>query len=135
MRYSPDAPPDADAIEQVAYQAIAAMPEVFRAHLDGVAIQVEEFADRETLNALGIESRWGLLGVYQGRPLTDRSVWDMAVPPTRIRLFRRPLLAECVQRDVPLHDLIVHVVVHEVGHHFGYSDDDMDAINAGSDGP
>jgi len=66
--------PDAAAMEQIARQAIAAMPELFRQHLDGVSVHVEEFADAETLGDLDIDSRWGLLGVYQGRPLTEQSV-------------------------------------------------------------
>lgn len=125
--------PDADAMEQIARQAIAAMPELFRQHLDGVSVHVEEFADSETLKDLGIESRWGLLGVYQGRPLTEQSVWDSGTLSPRIRLFRRPLLAEWSQTGEDLHDLIVHVLVHEVGHHFGYSDEEMEAIDEGED--
>jgi len=129
-----NAVPDAAAMEDVARRAITAMPELFRKHLDGVSVHVEEFADTETLNDLGIESRWGLLGVYQGRPLTEQSVWDSGMLSPRIRLFRRPLLAEWAQSGEDLHDLIVHVLVHEVGHHFGYSDDDMEAIDEGEDG-
>lgn len=125
--------PDAGAMEQIARQAIAAMPELFRQHLDGVSVHVEEFADAETLDDLGIESRWGLLGVYQGRPLTEQSVWDSGMLSPRIRLFRRPLLAEWSQTGEDLHDLIVHVLVHEVGHHFGYSDEEMEAIDEGDD--
>ncbi len=126
-------PPDAAAMERIARQAVADMPEFFRKHLDGVAIQVEEFADGETLNALGIESRWGLLGVYQGKPLTEQSIWDSAILSPRIRLFRHPLLSEWASSGVELKDLIVHVLVHEVGHHFGYSDEEMEAIDEGED--
>lgn len=125
--------PDAVAMEQIARQAIAAMPELFRQHLDGVSVHVEEFADDETLDSLDIDSRWGLLGVYQGRPLTEQSVWDSGMLSPRIRLFRRPLLAEWSQTGEDLHDLIVHVLVHEVGHHFGYSDEEMEAIDEGDD--
>jgi predicted Zn-dependent protease with MMP-like domain len=125
--------PDAAAMEDVARRAIAAMPELFRQHLDGVSVQVEEFADEETLAALDIKSRWGLLGVYQGRPLTEQSVWDSGMLSPRIRLFRRPLLTEWAETGEDLHDLIVHVLVHEVGHHFGYSDDDMEAIDESED--
>lgn len=128
-----NAVPDAAAMEDVARRAITAMPELFRQHLDGVSVHVEEFADEATLDDLGIESRWGLLGVYQGRPLTEQSVWDSGMLSPRIRLFRRPLLAEWAQTGEDLHDLIVHVLVHEVGHHFGYSDDDMEAIDEGED--
>ena len=129
MRYAPDAA----AIEQVARRAVAEMPELFRQHLDGIAIQVEEFADDETLDALEIESEWDLSGVYQGRPLTEQSIWVSGELPPRIRLFRQPLLAEVDETGVDLHDLIVHVLVHEVGHHFGYSDADMEAIDEADD--
>lgn len=125
--------PDAAAMERIALEAVAGMPALFRQHLDGVAIRVEEFADKETLDALGIESRWGLLGVYQGRPLTEQSVWDSAILSPRIRLFRHPLLSEWASSGVDLRDLIVHVMVHEVGHHFGYSDEDMEAIDEAED--
>jgi predicted Zn-dependent protease with MMP-like domain len=125
--------PDAAAMEQIARKAVAAMPELFRQHLDGVSVHVEEFADPETLDGLGIESRWGLLGVYQGRPLTEQSIWDSGSLSPRIRLFRRPLLAEWAASGEDLHDLIVHVLVHEVGHHFGYSDEEMESIDEGED--
>lgn len=123
--------PDAHAIEQVARGAVAAMPELFRVHLDGVAVHVEEFADRETLVSLEIDSPWDLLGVYQGRPMTEQSIWVSGELPASIRLFRQPLLAERDESGVDLHDLIVHVLVHEVGHHFGYSDEEMEAIDEG----
>lgn len=126
--------PNAAAMEQVARGAVAAMPDLFRAQLRDVAIHVEEFADEETLAHLGIRSRWGLLGVYQGRPLTEQSIWASGDMPARIRLFRRPLLSQWAQGGVSLHDLIVHVLVHEVGHHFGFSDADMAAIDGEAEG-
>ncbi len=125
--------PDAAAMEQIARRAIAQMPEMFRVHLDGVSVHVEEFADDETLDDLDIDSRWGLLGVYQGRPITEQSIWESGVLSPRIRLFRRPLLAEWEETGEDLHDLIVHVLVHEVGHHFGYSDEEMEEIDEGDD--
>jgi predicted Zn-dependent protease with MMP-like domain len=121
--------PPAAAMEHVARHAIAQMPALFRDHLRGVALQVEEFADSATLHGLGIDSRWGLLGVYQGRPVTEQSIWESGTLPPRIRLFRQPLLAEWHRIGGNLHDLIVHVLVHEVGHHFGFSDAEMEAID------
>ncbi len=126
-------PLDAAAMEQVARGAVAAMPALFRQHLEGIAVHVEEFADRETLDDLDIDSPWDLLGVYQGRPLTEQSIWVSGELPPLIRLFRRPLLAERDASGVDLRDLIVHVLVHEVGHHFGYSDEEMEAIDDGWD--
>lgn len=123
--------PDAATIEALADAAIAQMPEAIRAHLTEVVFRVEDFADDETLDALGIEDAWDLTGVYEGRPLTEQSVWDTGGLPPRIRLFRRPLLEEWVETGVGLQALIAHVIVHEVGHHFGFSDEDMDAIERG----
>ena len=125
--------PDAAAMEEIARGAVASMPDLFRQHLEGVAVHVEEFADKETLDDLEIESRWGLLGVYQGRPLTEQSIWESGTMPPRIRLFRQPLLNEWTQEGGDLRALIVHVLVHEVGHHFGYSDEEMEAIDEGDD--
>lgn len=120
--------PDAAVIEQLARRAIAAMPPLFRAHMDGIAIRIEEFADETVLAELGIEDPWELTGLYEGRPLTEQSLWDAGVLSPTIRLYRRPLLDEWVDSGVALGDLITHVIVHEVGHHFGFSDEDMDAI-------
>jgi predicted Zn-dependent protease with MMP-like domain len=120
--------PDAETIERLARQAIAAMPPLFRQHLDGIAIQIEDFADEHVLADLGIEDAWELSGVYHGRALTEQSVWSSGDLPPVIKLYRRPLLDEWVETGVPLDTLITHVIVHEVGHHFGFSDDDMHAI-------
>lgn len=123
--------PDAAAIEALAQRALDRMPEAIRAHLGDILFQVEDFADEEALAALGIDDPWDLTGLYEGRPLTEQSIWDSAEMPPRIRLFRRPLLEEWVETGVALDDLIAHVIVHEVGHHFGFSDADMEAIEAG----
>lgn len=120
--------PDTETIERLARQAIAAMPLLFRQHLDGIAIQIEDFADEHVLADLGIEDAWELSGVYHGRALTEQSVWSSGDLPPVIKLYRRPLLDEWVETGVPLDTLITHVIVHEVGHHFGFSDDDMHAI-------
>jgi predicted Zn-dependent protease with MMP-like domain len=120
--------PDAEMIERLARQAIAAMPPLFREHLDGISIQVEDFADEDVLADLGIEDPWELSGVYQGRALTEQSVWASGELPPVIKLYRRPLLDEWVDTGVTLDALITHVLVHEVGHHFGFSDEDMHII-------
>jgi len=104
------------------------MPPIFREHLLDVPIFVEEFAQEAVLADLGIADPWELSGVYEGRPITEESVWTSGELPSRIRLYRRPLLDEWVETGVSLEDLITHVLVHEVGHHFGFSDEDMHAI-------
>ncbi|MBN8819277.1 MAG: metallopeptidase family protein [Sphingomonas sp.] len=120
--------PDAATIEALARAAIAAMPPLFREHLGGIAIQVEDFADDDVLADLGIEDPWDLTGLYHGLALPDQSIWSSGELPPVIRLYRRPLLDEWVHTGVRLDALIAHVIVHEVGHHFGFSDDDMEAI-------
>ena len=124
----PDNEPDAATFEALARRAIAALPAHFRRHLDGIVLRIEDFADREALDAVGLHDRWELTGLYHGRPLDEESVWASGDLPPVITLYRRPLLREWVQTGVGLEELVTHVIVHEVGHHFGLSDDDMAAI-------
>lgn len=125
--------PDAAAIERLAEAAIAALPEGFRRHLDGVVLRVEEFADEEVLASFGMEDPFELTGLYSGRSLDKQSSWVSGELPPMIHLYRRPLLDEWVDTGVALEALITHVIVHEVGHHFGFSDDDMHAIEDAAD--
>lgn len=124
--------PDAATFERLARTAMATLPARFREHLDGVRITIEEFADDETLAALGIEDAWDLTGLYHGRPMDEQSVWISGEMPPVISLFRQPLLAEWCETGVGLEELVTHVVVHEVGHHFGLSDEEMHAIEDGA---
>ena len=112
----------------MAHAAFRAIPEPFAVHLRGIAVRIEDFADVETLKAVGIESEWNLSGLYHGRPLDEQSSWSSGELPPVITLYRIPLLAEWRQTGVDLADLVRHVVIHEVGHHFGLSDEDMDAL-------
>lgn len=120
--------PDAATFERLARKAMSALPELFREHLDGVRVRIEEFADDETLDALEMDNAWDLTGLYHGRPLDEQSVWDSGELPPVITLYRRPLLRELRETGVSLEALVNHVVIHEVGHHFGLSDDEMAAI-------
>jgi predicted Zn-dependent protease with MMP-like domain len=120
--------PDAAAIEQLAETAIARLPDVFRRHLTNVVLRIEEFADDEVLRQLDIEDPFELSGLYTGRPVSEESAWVSGELPPMVYLYRRPLLDEWVETGVALEDLITHVIVHEVGHHFGFSDADMHAI-------
>jgi predicted Zn-dependent protease with MMP-like domain len=120
--------PDAALIERLAMQALDGLPAPFHERLADVVIRVEEFADRETLDAVGIGDRWNLTGLYHGRPLCDQSIWTSAGLPPIITLYRAPLLREWRETGVRLEQLVAHVVVHEVGHHFGLSDADMHRI-------
>ena len=122
------APPSADEIETIARAVLKALPAPFADSLDDVVLLVEEFADDATLDSFGIEDPFELSGIYEGVPLTQRSVEQSGTLPERIRLFRRPILDEWAGGDDTLEHLIAHVLVHEVGHHFGLSDDDMHAL-------
>lgn len=125
--------PDADAIEALARAALARLPEPFAAHLDGVLLRIEDFAEQDVLDELGIEDPFDLSGLYTGRPIGDKSVSDSGAMPDMIHLYRRPLLDEWIETGVALDALITHVVIHEVGHHFGLSDDDMHALEAAAE--
>lgn len=118
--------PDTATFERLAHQAFAALPSPFREHLHGIVVRVEEFADDETLDALGIDDPWDLTGLYHGRPVGEPAQTG-EMPPV-IYLYRQPLLDEWAETGVELAALVTHVIVHEVGHHFGLSDEEMHAI-------
>jgi predicted Zn-dependent protease with MMP-like domain len=123
--------PDAAEIEAIARAALARLPAQFAAHLGDVVVQVEQFADEETLTELGIDDPFELTGLYQGVPLGEKSIAASGALPDCIRLFRAPILDEWIARgDESLEQLVAHVLIHEVGHHFGLSDGDMAALEA-----
>lgn len=112
-------------MEQMAATVLASLPEKFRDELSEVVLKVEDFATQEQLESVGLSDKWELSGLYEGQALPDRSVWESGRMPPRIWLFRRVLIAEWRDTGVRMDDLVRHVVVHEAGHHFGFSDDDM----------
>src|SRR5512139_2345339 len=114
-------PPSADEMEAIARRALLSLPDPFAVSLRDVVLLIEEFADDETLDAMGIEDPFDLTGIYEGVPLTERSVDQSGTLPDRIRLFRRPILDEWSGGEDTLEHLVAHVLVHEVGHHFGLS--------------
>ena len=120
--------PDADRIEAIARATLASLPAPFAGHLKDVVLIVEEFADDETLDALGIEHPLDLSGLYHGRPVGEKSSMESGALPDRIHLYRRAILEEWIETGVGLDELVAHVVIHEVGHHFGLSDEDMHAL-------
>lgn len=120
--------PDAATIERLADAAVATLPESFRRHLDGVVVRVEDFATDDVLDAMGIEDAFELTGLYSGRSMREESSFASGEMRPMIHLYRRPLLDEWVDTGVTLEALIAHVIVHEVGHHFGLSDAEMHAI-------
>lgn len=120
--------PDADDIAGLAERALAAIPARLRRHVAGVGITVQELADDETLTEMGIDSPWDLTGLYRGVPLTRRSVLDVAREPDLIFLYRQPILLEWIEEGEDLYRLVRSVLVHEIAHHFGFSDDDIAAL-------
>jgi predicted Zn-dependent protease with MMP-like domain len=122
--------PGEGALEEIAREAVAALPQVWREPAQAVAIRVADFATDEMLDDLGIENPFELTGLYDGTPLTDKSVADQPRGPDAIWLFRRPILDEWATRGtVTLREIVTHVLVHELAHHFGWSDDDIAAID------
>lgn len=120
--------PDAATIERLARAALAGLPELFRAHLGDVVLRVEEFAEEAVLAEMGCDDPFELTGLYTGRPVGEKSSFDTSGLPDMIHLYRRPLLDEWIDTGVTLEALVRHVLVHEVGHHFGLSDADMHAL-------
>jgi predicted Zn-dependent protease with MMP-like domain len=116
--------------EQVAQETWDGLPEDFRAIAGNLVIQVVDFADRETLGHLGIHSPYGLLGLYHGVGLPFKGVWDPPRLPDMIFLYRKPILSFARAEGENVETVIRHVLIHEIGHHFGFSDDDIDAIEA-----
>ena len=121
-------PPSAGEMEAIARRVLDSLPEPFAASLHNVVLLIEDFADDETLSAMDIEDPFDLTGIYEGIPVTERSVEHSGTMPDRIRLFRRPILDEWADGDDTLEHLVAHVLVHEVGHHFGLSDEAMHAL-------
>ena len=122
--------PDAEAIEALARAAIARLPDMFRDHLGDVVLRIEDFADEATLHAFGIDDPFALSGLYRGHPVGTKSIGDSGTLPDMIFLYRRALLEEWIESGETLEALVSHVLVHEVGHHFGLSDADMHALEA-----
>ena len=122
--------PDLAVIEQTARDALDRIPPPFRDMAREVALRVEDFATDDMLDDLGIDDPFGLTGLYDGIPLTEKSAMDQPLTPDCIWLFRRAILDEWIGRgDIVLQDLISHVVVHELAHHFGWSDVDIAKID------
>ena len=117
----------------MAGRALAAFPSRFAEHVRDVGVIVEDHADDETLRDMRIDSAWELTGLYRGVPLTERSVLDAVRQPDRIFLYREPILLEWIETGEDLYNLVRSVVVHEVAHHFGFSDADIAAIEGDVD--
>lgn len=125
-----DTAPDLAAIEALALAARDGLPAPWAAPARAVAIRVEDLAEDAMLDELDIDDPYELTGLYDGVPLTQKSVMDQPSAPDTIWLFRRAILDEWVERgDVGLGELVAHVLIHEMAHHFGWSDDDIARVD------
>ncbi|MBF0307135.1 MAG: metallopeptidase family protein [Alphaproteobacteria bacterium] len=112
----------------MAETALAGIPETLAVHLRGLAIKVDEFPDADTVREMELESPFDLLGLYRGVSLDRRGVLDVHQDVDLISLYRRPILDYWCETGEPLPDVVRHVLIHEIGHHFGFSDEDMDDL-------
>lgn len=119
-----------DDMEAIAADAFRRLPENFRALCDGVIIRVEDFPAADVVAEMKLESEFDILGLFQGVGLPFRSESAPMQIPNMVWLYRRPILDYWAEHDEALGTIITHVLVHEIGHHFGLSDDDMEAIEA-----
>ena len=126
-------PPALADIEALANEALGSIPRRLKRHLGAVVIRVEEFPDEETEAAMGLDSPFDILGLYRGVALPHKSVIDPRPNIDMIFLYRRPILDYWCETGEDLDRVVRHVLIHEIGHHFGFSDEDMERIEASSD--
>ena len=121
--------PSLEEFDLMAKDAFAELPREFRSLCDGVVIRVEDFPDEETLDEMECETEFDLLGLFRGRGLAQGAAsMETGQFPNMVWLYRRPILDFWAQQDDALGVIVTHVLVHEIGHHFGLSDEDMEAI-------
>jgi predicted Zn-dependent protease with MMP-like domain len=120
-------------IEAIARRTLDRLPAPFADSLGDVVLLIEDVADAQTVRSLDLRHPMQLSGLYQGVPLNRQSIQQSGMLPERITLYSRPLLAEWRSTRFSLEQIVSHVVIHEVGHHFGFSDDDMHALEDGAE--
>jgi len=134
MSKSPDwrsaTAPSLAEFESLAAEARQSLPSQFRRMCEDVLVRVEDFPTDEVLDALDVESEFDLLGLYQGISIDRKSVMDAPLAPDMVFLYRRPILDYWAEHEETLGHIIAHVLIHEIGHHFGLSDADMETIEA-----
>jgi predicted Zn-dependent protease with MMP-like domain len=127
--WSKSRPPTLEEFDGLAREALGGLPAKFRALCGNVVLHVADFAEDAVLASLDIDNAYELTGLYEGVDVTRGALSDPAASPNHVHLYRRPILEEWAELgDVALGDLITHVLVHEIGHHFGLSDDEMHGI-------
>ena len=123
--------PSLDTFERLAQAALDTLPEPFRRLVEGVPCAISDFPDEETIAEMNLESEFDILGLFRGvGPLERGAVDPTGMLPNQIWLYRRPILDYWAEHEETLGAIITHVLIHEIGHHFGFSDDDMEAIEA-----
>jgi len=132
-RLSGRMPSEAD-IDDIARRTLERLPSPFAESLRDIVLRIEPVADIETARAVGLTHPMQLSGLYEGVSLNRRSISHSGVLPERITLYSRPILAEWQSTRVSLEQLVSHIVIHEVGHHFGFSDVDMHALEGEPEG-
>src|SRR4051812_16947822 len=133
MAWRPVKAPSLDELHVIAEEAYRRLPDTFRALCEGLVIHVDEFPTEEVLDALKAETEFDLLGLFQGVGLPFRSEATPVQMPNMVWLYRRPILDYWAEHDETLGAIVTHVLVHEIGHHFGLSDDDIEAIEQAAD--
>jgi predicted Zn-dependent protease with MMP-like domain len=126
----PSLPPSITDLEALAERALGTIPAELKRHLGRVVIRVDEFPDTETEVEMELDSPFDILGLYRGVSLPRKSVSDARAEPDMIFLYRRPILDYWCETGEDLYTLVRHVLIHEIGHHFGFSDADMERIEA-----
>jgi predicted Zn-dependent protease with MMP-like domain len=133
MHWSEAHAPSLDHIERLARACFEELPPEFRSLVDEIAFVMQDFPDDVTMKDLGLDSEFDVLGLFHGADLAARRANRGGPEPTMIVLYRRPILDYWAEHDESLRAIVRHVLVHEIGHHFGLSDDDMEAIEAGEE--
>jgi predicted Zn-dependent protease with MMP-like domain len=131
MAPSPLTPPSLADLETLAQNALATIPDALKRHLGPVVIRIDEFPDEETEDEMGLESPFDILGLYRGVALPHKSISSVSSNIDMIFLYRRPILDYWCETGEDLAHVVRHVLIHEIGHHFGFSDEDMDHIEEG----
>jgi predicted Zn-dependent protease with MMP-like domain len=130
LAWRPVKAPSLEELEALAIEAFRRLPDEFRALCEGVVVRVDDFPTDDVLDELGAQTEFDLLGLFQGVGLPFRSESAPSQMPNMIWLYRRPILDYWAEHDETLGEIVTHVLVHEIGHHFGLSDDDMARIEA-----
>lgn len=122
--------PSLDAMGSIAIEALAHLPQEFRVLCGDIVIQMLDFPDDQIVEDMGLETPFDLLGLFEGQGIGERFSLQTGEGPNRITLYRRAILDYWAENEETLGDIITHVLIHEIGHHFGLSDDDMEALEA-----